>query len=120
MFASSSLLNLNSSDCTVASLVVSYGRVNPSKIFATMLRLNEAPSSEKPLDISIEELKNVKDNADVVEWARFRHSSCSSGDHSAVYIYGGKRFDEAANVTVTLGGHMLVLDKSNGLRKVQV
>ena len=110
----------NTNDNT-ESIVITYGRSNPSKLYDTIVEL---------------QLDNLKDDCDltennflirpftnnlerVISLARFRHATCTDSSRTNLFIYGGKYFDEKLNKSVNLND-LHVFDKTGSILKSMV
>ncbi len=79
------------------SILFTYGRSNPSKMFDSVSKLSLPTSSEG----SITQVEILDTNNEFGFRSRFRHASCMSPD-SKLFVYGGKYFNEASSTSHTL------------------
>lgn len=101
------------------SILLSFGRSNPSKIFQNIIRikgLNEEFVNEN--ELSCETITpQIELNVNTI--ARFRHASCITSDFQ-LFIYGGKYFDENSSTGSILNDAYLFNDLNGDFRKIEV
>jgi len=88
---------LPSNNPNVISILLAYGRSNPSKMFDSISKLNLPINGEGT--ITQEEVLDT--NNEVGFRSRFRHAACMAPD-SKLFLYGGKYFNEALSTSHTL------------------
>lgn len=103
------------------SIMITFGRSNPSKIFNSIIKLNYQEKSENSEEISkknisFETIISSKDEN--TNLARYRHSVCPTFD-SKLFIFGGKFFQESTNSNIILNDAFF-LDSSNNIIKINV
>ena len=124
IFFCSTLWNTDSVQSDEQSIVISYGRSNPSKLFNSMARLNFDPQveaenlSEKTVTIELVEPIVDDDSVNISEMGRFRHTACVSRD-SKLFIYGGKVFEQEKSGSRVLND-CYVMDKSLRLKMINL
>lgn len=110
---------------TEISLLIVFGRSNPSKIFDSIVKVKVSIETEEIIS-----MEKVKESNEISRYAvkfecmalvfifvnflfvfRFRHGSCIFSD-SRLFIYGGKIVDEKSNVCV-LNDILLIDDQFN-------
>lgn len=110
IFHSSLVLESNESEITI---LVIYGRSNPSKIYNSIVKVKYSIETEQ-----ISSMESV--NIDVVKnYSRFRHGSCLTSD-SNLFIYGGKIAEENTCVNRVLSDALIFDKQFNLVHKIDV
>ncbi len=105
------------------SILVSFGRSNPSKLYSSLVELKLVDDNSQLLEdknVSIEDLKiTANPGTRLEDLARFRHSACTDSDKTRLFIFGGKYLDEERKMSVNLND-LYVVDQSLTLNKKHV
>lgn len=96
------------------SLVIGFGRTNPSKMFNSITKIFY---DEKDENIEIKET-DIELNCIELSIPRYRHLMCPTSD-SSLFIYGGKYYDQSTN-TSTILNDAYIFDSSQNLQIIQV
>lgn len=100
------------------SIIVSYGRSNPSKIFDSIVKMNIVNNNtdDNLNSINVELIDLPQDSLPV---SRFRHSMSALPDKN-IFIYGGKTFDEASSSSLILNDAFLINYEKKTVKSIQV
>jgi hypothetical protein len=101
------------------SILLSFGRSNPSKIFQNIIRIKGlSEESMKENELSCQTITpQIEQNVNTI--ARFRHASCITSDFQ-LFIYGGKYFDENSATGSILNDAYLFNDLNGDFMKIEV
>lgn len=96
------------------SMVISFGRSNPSKMFNTITKITyDKKNDNTEISEANIEIKNIEFNI-----PRFRHIM-SPIPNSGLFIYGGKYYDQSTNTSSILND-AYIIDCKNNIKQIEV
>lgn len=110
---------LPTADSKQVSILLTYGRSNPSKMFDSIAKINIPLTGENKIDelnITQEKLYPKSEVCESVK--RFRHASCMTSD-SRIFIHGGKYFEDSAGTAKCLSDAYFI-DSQYNLEKINI
>lgn len=101
-----------SSEPNKISIILSYGRSNPSKMFnsITLLNLPLQAGGNEIDEANAGQVTVLNTDNDLGFRSRFRHASCMTSD-SRLFVYGGKYFDEESQTSHSLNDAYFIDEK---------
>jgi hypothetical protein len=93
-------------------MYISFGRSNPSKLFNSIVKAKLNEQQELiVVDVPVSDVHK--------DLARFRHGTCLI-NNTDLFIYGGRHYDLATNISTTLNDAYVLEEGSNNLKHITV